>query len=182
MASVRLACNSKDFESFLSITKQYYTWLGEDLCFQNIDEELRALPGCYSHPTGCILLASYPSNDGSVVDCGAVALRPLEHKAQNGASECPEDTMHHEEPLQPSCEMKRLFVLPDYQGKGIGRLLVTRVLDAARCMGYACMVLDTLERLTAANALYSSAGFTRTSPYYDNPLPGVVYWRKQLQD
>ena len=44
------------------------------------------------------------------------------------------------------------------------------------------MRLDTLDRLTEAMRLYETLGFRRTEPYYDNPLPGVVYWEKELED
>eukprot|EP00884_Botryococcus_braunii_P007658 jgi/Botrbrau1/16894/Bobra.150_2s0107.1 len=46
--------------------------------------------------------------------------------------------------------------------------------------GYKAVVLDTLERLTAANKLYAGLGFEQCAPYYRNPLPGVIYWYKGL--
>ncbi len=42
------------------------------------------------------------------------------------------------------------------------------------------MVIDTLDRLTEAMALYESKGFKRIEAYYDNPLAGVVYLKKEL--
>ena len=42
------------------------------------------------------------------------------------------------------------------------------------------MRLDTLERLEEAVTLYRSVGFRPTSPYYNNPLPGVLYWELEL--
>ena len=43
------------------------------------------------------------------------------------------------------------------------------------------MVLDTLSKLDAAIHLYESLGFVRTGPYYDNPLPEVVYLKLDLR-
>lgn len=79
------------------------------------------------------------------------------------------------------CEVKRLFVRPGVQHKGIGTTLMLMILDAAEKKGYKCVVLDTLERLTAANKLYANLGFTNCDPYYHNPLPGVIYWCKSLR-
>ncbi|MEI2806765.1 MAG: GNAT family N-acetyltransferase [Albidovulum sp.] len=78
------------------------------------------------------------------------------------------------------CEIERLFVRPDYRGRGLGRLLALRVVSEATASGYAVMRLDTLETLDDAMHLYTSLGFRRRPPYYANPLPGVVYWQRAL--
>lgn len=76
--------------------------------------------------------------------------------------------------------MKRLWVRDAGRGTGVGRALVAAAVDAARGMGYRSMVLDTLERLEAANAIYESSGFRRRDAYYHNPLDKVVYWERDL--
>lgn len=78
------------------------------------------------------------------------------------------------------CEMKRLWVSPDHLGKGLGRALASAAVSAARQRGYKVMVLDTLQSLAAANKVYASLGFEQREAYYENPLPGVVYWQLQL--
>ena len=80
-----------------------------------------------------------------------------------------------------TCEMKRLYVRPQFQGRQLGRALCEEVIKISREMGYEYMVLDTLERLEAAGRMYNKLGFDQCPPYYHNPNPGVVYWRKQLQ-
>ncbi len=125
------------------------------------------LPGKYSAPHGCILVASLPSDDQELSSVGVVAIRPLDDcsAVQHGGR---------------VCEMKRLFVVPDHQGKGIGKMLVMEAIRAAAEAGYTDIVLDTLERLEAANKLYSQLGFKQIDAYYHNPLPSVVYWQLSL--
>lgn len=76
--------------------------------------------------------------------------------------------------------MKRLFVRPSYRRRGIGRRLVRAVIQAAKDAGYSAMVLDTLTSLGPAMRLYERFGFKPRAPYYENPLPNVVYWELNL--
>jgi ribosomal protein S18 acetylase RimI-like enzyme len=82
--------------------------------------------------------------------------------------------------ISSMCEMKRLWVTQDHKGQGLGRALAEAAVVAAQQIGYRHIVLDTLESLTAANRLYEGLGFVRRAAYYNNPLPGVVYWQLQL--
>ena len=134
--------------------REYEQWLGVDLCFQGFEAELAGLPGPYASPGGALLLARETTGPA-----GCVALKPLGPGI---------------------CEMKRLYVRPACRGRGIGRQLVERIIERARSKGYVRMRLDTLERLTEAVALYRSVGFRTTTPYYDNPLPSVLYWELDL--
>ena len=134
--------------------REYEAALGVDLCFQGFEDELKGLPGTYAPPGGVLLVALV---EGRAVGC--VALRDL----GNG-----------------SCEMKRLFVRPPYRGLGLGRCLALAVIREARNIGYGLMRLDTLSTLAVAVHLYESLGFRLIPPYYDNPLPGVVYWELPL--
>lgn len=132
----------------------YQQYLNVDLCFQSFEAELNDLPAMYGPPHGALLLAFYKQDIA-----GCVALRT---KADG------------------ICEMKRLYVLPAFQGKGIGKQLATAIVAAGRHMGYKKMVLDTLDRLQPAIQLYEQVGFSRCSPYYHNPLEGVVFMEKAL--
>ena len=150
------AQTADEMETVRALFREYERFLKVDLCFQGFAEELATLPGRYAPPKGRLLLA----RDGAHT-AGCVALRPLDDKA---------------------CEMKRLFVRPDYRGRGLGRLLAWRVVSEATASGYVVMRLDTLETLDGAMRLYTSLGFRRRAPYYANPLPGAVYWERALSD
>ncbi|MEO7309776.1 MAG: GNAT family N-acetyltransferase [Chitinophagaceae bacterium] len=143
------------YEAAIQLLKAYLQFLGEDLSFQDIDQEYEQLPIMYGPPAGAIILCK---TDGGIY-AGMVAVR------RKGAD---------------FCEMKRLYVLPDYSGQGIGKELCVRILQTARGLGYKKMVLDTLERLQPACNMYFKLGFTEIAAYYENPLPGVVYFEKQL--
>ena len=66
-------------------------------------------------------------------------------------------------------EVKRLFVSSRARGLGLGRRLLTAAEDWARARGAHRLVLDTHGVLTAARALYASAGFAEVERYNDNP-------------
>ncbi len=65
-------------------------------------------------------------------------------------------------------ELKRMFVLPEYQGKGYGRLLLEYAIDYAREQKYNKICLDTRKQFSAAHHLYRSTGFQETAKYNDN--------------
>ena len=68
-----------------------------------------------------------------------------------------------------SCEMKRMFVYPEFHGKRIGWALAKAVIDEAKKIGYSSMKLDTSMRQVEAQKLYQSFGFKNTEPYYELP-------------
>lgn len=106
---------------------------GFKLCFQGFDRELAGLPGDYAPPAGCILLAQ---RDGAAV--GTAAVKPA------GAG---------------SAELKRLFILPEARGLGIGRRLAERAIGFARGQGYRQTILETLDSMSQARTLYAALGF-----------------------
>jgi ribosomal protein S18 acetylase RimI-like enzyme len=142
-------------ESIKSLFKAYLTELNEDLCFQSFDSEIDNPFYKYSAPTGALFIAYY-----NAIPVGCIALQPLQ------------------EPK--TCEMKRLYVDPEYRNLKIGDALVKALLQEAQSLGYTTMKLDTLERLQAAIKLYLKFGFETVTAYYDNPLPSVVYMQKKL--
>jgi putative acetyltransferase len=137
---------------------EYAASLSVDLGFQDFAQELDALPGEYTEPRGALLLAWV---NGAVAGC--CALRPYDVCDYANAA-----------------EMKRLYVRPAYRGLGLGRLLTEGILDAARAAAYHCVLLDTLDDMEAARALYEDLGFVEIPPYYHNPHAGAHYLKVNL--
>ena len=141
---------SEQIEQARGLFKEYAAWLELDLCFQSFEKELAELPGAYAPPDGRLLLAF---QDDELAGC--VALRKL----SDGV-----------------CEMKRLFLRPEFQGRGLGRQLIDSILNEARAIGSQKMRLDTLpEQMGNAIRLYRAFGFAEIEPYYDNPVPGALF-------
>ena len=147
-------------EATRSLFRDYAAALNVDLCFQNFESELLALPGDYAAPRGVLLLATVNGESA-----GCCAMRPMDGVDYANA-----------------CEMKRLYVRPAFRGLGLGRLLAEAVLDAARLAAYDCILLDTLDDMESARALYEDLGFEAIAPYYFNPIPGAHYLKAELRD
>lgn len=129
---------------------EYAESLGFSLCFQNFDRELANLPGDYAPPNGRLLLAEY---EGQLAGCVAL------HKLADDA-----------------CEMKRLYLRPQFRGKGLGRALANRIIAEARTIGYQRMRLDTVEPVMKdAVVMYRRLGFREIAPYCNNPIAGALY-------
>jgi putative acetyltransferase len=148
------ASGSPDVATVRSMFEEYASTLGFDLDFQDFDDELTSLPGRYAPPEGCLLLAK----DGESV-AGCVGVRPIDER---------------------TCEMKRLYVRPEFRGRGAGRALAEEAIARARLMGYERMRLDTLGSMTEANALYRSLGFAEIGSYRYNPIEGARYFELSL--
>jgi GNAT superfamily N-acetyltransferase len=67
-------------------------------------------------------------------------------------------------------EVQRMYVSPDFRGKGIGRAIANRLIDDARSIGYRKLKLESLEFLNAAHTLYRSIGFREIDPYVENSM------------
>ena len=135
--------------------QEYAASLGFSLCFQGFEQELAGLPGDYVPPRGRLLLAR---SGGNLAGC--VALHPLEPGV---------------------CEMKRLYVRPQFRGQGLGKALLNTVLAEARAIGYRSMRLDTVEPIMQdAVRLYRAYGFREVAPYRANPIVGALYMERPL--
>jgi putative acetyltransferase len=134
---------------------EYGKSLGFSLCFQSFDQELAGLPGDYSPPDGRLLLAEY---ERQLAGCAAL------HK------------------LEPEiCEMKRLYLRPQFRGKGVGLALAQTIIAEARDIGYGRMRLDTVEPIMKdAVAMYRRLGFKEIAPYRSNPIEGAMYMELKL--
>src|SRR5205823_8960547 len=146
------ASSAEEIEAARTLFKEYGASLGFSLCFQNFDQELATLPGTYAPPQGRLLLAldGWSSLNGARQYAGCAALHPLEADI---------------------CEMKRLFVRPEFRGRGLGKVLIEKIIAAAREIGYRRMRLDTVPGvMDAAIKTYRTIGFREITPYTHNPV------------
>jgi len=150
--------SSAEWDLTRAIFQEYADSLKVDLCFQGFENELQSLPGEYAEPRGALLLAWV---DDALAGC--CALRPLDSSDYSTAA-----------------EMKRLYVRPTFRGLGLGRQLAEGILDAARQSGYSCVLLDTLDEMESARALYEDLGFGEIPPYYHNPFAGAHYLKVDI--
>src|SRR6476661_8169200 len=102
MAEIIQARTPAQVEQARALFLEYGASLGFSLCFQSFDEELAGLPGDYAPPAGRLLLAEVEGKPA-----GCVALHRLG------------DTCAGKRELL--CEMKRLYVRPDFRGHQLGR-------------------------------------------------------------
>jgi ribosomal protein S18 acetylase RimI-like enzyme len=147
--------SGEDWREARRLIEEYAATLDVDLCFQNFAHELEHVAQEYGPPAGAFLLAV---DNG--INVGCVGLRPL----PNGVG-----------------EMKRLYTGPAVRGRGVGRLLAEGIVAAARELGYAALVLDTLPTMGEAQALYASLGFKPTNAYRFNPIEGTAYLELKLR-
>ena len=147
-------------EAVRRLLREYLPYVVAEFCRGWLTADIAGLPGAYAPPRGRWLLAKWGR-----AAVGCVALRPLE---EHGIA-----------------EIKRLFVRPKWQGRGIGRGLVLAALEKARELGYSVVRLDTLPEMEAAIGLYRDLGFREIDPYGpvgDAEVEGARYFEIDLAD
>ena len=129
----------------------------EYLKIQNYDDELKDLRVKYGMPQGRLYIAFADSSDSKAAGC--IGLKRIDDSA---------------------CEMKRLYVRPEFRGKDIGRVLVQKIINDAKEIGYSYMLLDTLPFLKSALRIYREFGFYEIESYNDSPMSTSIYMRLDL--
>ena len=153
--TIVLADNPQRIAAVRELFLEYANSLDFDLCFQSFERELAGLPGDYVFPGGTLLLALADDHPA-----GCVAL----HKLEEGI-----------------CEMKRLYVRPQFRGTGLGSQLARSVIESAVTMGYVRMRLDTVaSRMQDALRMYRRLGFVEIEAYRENPIPSALYMELDL--
>jgi GNAT superfamily N-acetyltransferase len=156
---VREAVGDEDLALVRSLMESYGAFLSgspsgsANMCLSGFRDELDALRGKYS----TLLLATV---DG--VAAGCVALRRLPQ-------------------IEGACEIKRLWVEPDFRGMRLGRRLVEEAIQWARREEMKAMHLDTIAAaMPEAIRLYAAMGFVRVEPYHGNCTEDVEFFRLDL--
>lgn len=124
------------------------------LKIQNYNKETENLEEKYGKPFGRLYLALF---DG--VPAGCIALRKIDDL---------------------NCEMKRLYVKPQYRGENIGSALVNRIIEDTKEIGYQHILLDTLPFLETAINMYKRFGFYEIESYNNSPMNDLIYLKYDL--
>ena len=151
----------EQIETVRTLLREYAVYLNQSLgeehiCLEDYERELASLPGVYAEPKGTLLLAMAEEKPA-----GCIALKPLKPTRVIKAGEA-------------ACEMKRLWVRPEFRGQSIGRFLAEELIQHARGLGYTAMYLDTVpDAMQSANNIYQKLGFQPAERYNTNPMLGV---------
>lgn len=146
--------DGESLDDFIQLSHEYVTWmiaeipkhfpalnLAQFAAEHKYDDIRKKYPGEHVPPDGCMLIASY---QGQVAGC--IALGRLS---------------------ETICELRTLFVRPQFRGLGIAKILIESTLQQARDFDYHCARLDTLGFMQGALNLYEGMGFVHIEAYYE---------------
>jgi GNAT superfamily N-acetyltransferase len=143
-----------DHDAVARELRAYLTWLGEELDGEGLDKDIAHWQSAYDGARGRLLVVEDP--EGVVVGTAAVRL------------------------LEPGVgEVKRMWIRPAHQGKGLGRPLMDACLTEARALGCRRLRLDSERRLAAAVHLYRAYGF-KEIPDYNGNTRAEVWMEREL--
>ena len=154
MIEITIAHNRSSLDKVSALLWEYARLRDFDAASGDYQAEFTGLPGKYAAPEGCLVLATW---EGQAAGC--VAFRKLDEKY---------------------CEMKRLYVSPDFRGKKISIHLVERLLEEAAKADYSFMRLDSHPWMAAAQGIYEHFDFKPISAYNNNPTPGILFFERKL--
>ena len=160
---IKEAKNKNDFTEAKELILEYTEWLeitgGPEvkaiLASQNFDKEMETLPVMYGYPDGGIFLAMIKNK--------AVAVAGIKRFNKK------------------ECEVKRMFVQPASRGLGIGKLLLTKCIEAANNLNYEIVKLDTIDSMKSAIKLYTDNGFVEIQAYRPNTHEDARYFELDLK-
>ncbi len=144
----------EEYNAAVLLFKEYAEWLNIDLGFQHFDEELQSLKTMYNSTDGGIILCK---ENNAFIAC--VAIRKITNDI---------------------AELKRMYVQPAHQHKGIGKMLLEKAITLAASCQYKYIRLDTLNNMTPAINLYKKYGFYEIPAYYNNPVVTAVYFEREV--
>ena len=154
MLSIEIADSDKQIKDVAGLLETYAAIRNYDEALGDYKNEIRSLPGNYGPPSGILLIAYMDEKPA-----GCIAYKKLDHKA---------------------CEMKRLFVLEEFRGHGIGFKLAEKSIELAKENGYTVMRLDSHPWMKDAMKIYAKLGFQERDPYHFNPTLGIKYFELEL--
>jgi ribosomal protein S18 acetylase RimI-like enzyme len=142
---------SSEIDAAYAIVEEYYEAMSVEA--RDTREEFRRL---YFEEGAGIWLARV---EEKVIGC--IALRAMRQFAQSG-------------------EVKRLYVQPEYRGRGIAAALHDALQSYAMNVGYRWLYLDTADNMKAAIHFYEAQGYKRCARYNENQQ-ATIFMRKELR-
>ena len=140
--------SSEDYSLIKNLFTEYSQIKGAEGCFVSFDKEVADLAEFYKD--GAILVGY---ENGEPVGC--IAIKKIDEK---------------------TCEGKRLFIRPEYRGKGYARIFLNSMLEQARILNYELLTFTTRpDVMKTAYGLYKRMGFEE-----DGNENGVVSMRMML--
>ena len=150
------AKTAEDWADAERLIRAYLAGLPFEVDFQDVDSEMADLSSMYGLPDGALLLVRGEDD----VAVGVVGVRRF---------------------AEGDAELKRMYLVPEARGSGLGRALAEVAVTAARSLGYRRLLLDTVASLTAAIAIYDRLGFVEIDAYRHNPFEDARYFALDLQ-
>jgi GNAT superfamily N-acetyltransferase len=161
MNMIEIIPAQEDKKTFIILVKEYTDMIRRQdvsvagtLPSQHLDEELADIEKKYGYPGGRMYLLLV---DGIAAGCVALTGNDGEY-----------------------CEIKRLYIRPEYRGRGFSKLLCNKVIEDARKIGYRYMRLDTFPFMKSAIHVYEKLGFHYIEKYNDNPADDAIFMQLSL--
>lgn len=139
----------KSLGDFAVLIKGYFSEFNIEPEFYRHDQDVTAPMKFYSPPRGGIWLAKLPKNKNAI---GMAAVRPLANR---------------------TCELKRLYVVPEARNHGIGQALLDQVMAFAEEQEYREILLSTSPVQKPAIGLYEKNDFSYCARYNDDNRAGL---------
>ena len=153
---IRSPENGNEWATVKDMLVAYWNEFEDKTCFTSFEDEMSHIQHLYAASDKCKLIAIDTKQDKIA---GCIALRQFDYGI---------------------AEMKRLYVVPEFRGQQLGRLLTEAILQRASAMGFVSMILDTMMEMKAAQNLYRKLGFHIIPPYHHQDEHKIICYEKIL--
>ena len=175
-------------DEVLSLMNEYVDWLMQNddkmkevLANQHLEDEVADFNTKYAPPEGRLYLALV---DGDPAGC--IGLTNITEQSQQSEMANISDHISEKEYTANGslfiCEVKRLFVRPEFRGYKLGKQLMDLIIADAKKIGYKYMRLDSFPFMASAVRMYDYYGFYPIGNYCGNPSPNAIFRELDLND
>ncbi|MBI9035691.1 MAG: GNAT family N-acetyltransferase [Bacteroidales bacterium] len=152
----KLAQSEEEYEEGKRLFVEYSKSIDINLEYQGFANELEIVHKQYTKPEGALILIQHPDSNHAI---GCVGIR----KFDDGVA-----------------ELKRMYIQPQFRGKGLASKLLSMAIDLCNELNYCKILLDTLDTMKPAIALYKKHGFTDIDAYCFNPRNDARFFELKL--